>query len=102
MTKVIVDLFIEKGYPYNLNVNMDTVDGTNIEPSHTCYFYCESIGTLTFSVVDNRYELEISSIDTDKLGSSLEDYSVYVIANSDGKYRKVLSGRIHTDKKVRA
>ena len=102
MGKAIVDLFIEKSYPYNLNVNFDDTDGTDLEDLYACYFECDSIGQLAFSKANDRYELEISAANTDLLDDNLEEYTVYAIKVSDSSPKKLLSGRIHLDKKVRA
>lgn len=101
MGKAIVDLFIEPSYPYDLNVNFDDSDGTDLEDAYACYFECDSIGQLTFSKANDRYELTISGANTDKLLTTLEDYTVYAIKTADSSPTKLLSGRIHIDNKVR-
>lgn len=102
MAKVILDLYIEPSYPYQFNIDVNTAGGVDLEGDYSCYFYCESIGQLQFSVVGDRYELTISSTNTDKLLDNLEDYTVYVIKTADSVPEKLMSGRIHIDKKVRA
>lgn len=101
MGKAILDIFIEKGYPYDLNINMDTPDGTDLETDYSCYFECASVGSIQLSVANNRYETEISAVNTNKM-VHLEDYVVYVIETATSKPKKLLTGRLHIDKKVRS
>lgn len=102
MAKAILDLFIEQGYEYPLNINVNTPAGADLENDYSCFFECDSIGKLQFAVVGDRYELTLSVVNTNKLTKSLEGYVVYLIKTADGSYSKLLSGRIHVDKKVRA
>lgn len=97
-----MDLFIEKGYPYTFNLDMNNTDGADLEGDYYCYFECSSIGKLQFGVANNRYELEISEVNTNKLVNNLEEYVVYVVKKSNSKPEKLLTGRIHVDEKVRA
>ena len=103
MAKEILDIYVEPGYSYEFNLNFDTVTGVDLEPDYTCYFNCASIGELQFThnTTSKHYELLISEANTAKLLSNLEEYSVYVKKTADNKYDKLLSGRIHTDNKVR-
>lgn len=103
MAKEILDIYVEPGYRYEFNLNFDTVTGVDLEPDYTCYFNCASIGELQFThnTTSEQYELVISEANTAKLLSNLEEYSVYVKKTADNKYDKLLSGRIHTDNKVR-
>lgn len=103
MAKEILDIYVEPGYRYEFNLNFDTVTGVDLEPDYTCYFNCASIGELQFThnTTSKHYELLISEANTAKLLSNLEEYSVYVKKTADNKYDKLLSGRIHTDNKVR-
>ena len=103
MAKEILDIYVEPGYSYEFNLNFDTVTGVDLEPDYTCYFNCASIGELQFThnTTSKHYELVISEANTAKLLSNLEEYSVYVKKTADNKYDKLLSGRIHTDNKVR-
>ena len=101
MAKVISDISIEAGYPYLFNLNMDDADGNDLENDYTCWFECESIGKLQFSVDSDKYTLTISKENTGKLVENLEEYVVYTIKTTDGTYDKLLSGRMHIDKKVR-
>lgn len=101
MAKALLDISIEQGYPYLFTLNMDNSDGEDLENDYTCYFECESIGQLQFSVDVDKYSLTISKEDTGRLENNLEEYVVYIIKTADGEYEKLLSGRIHVDKKVR-
>ena len=101
MARAIQDLFINQGYNYYFSIDLEDSVGLDIEVDYTCYFECDSIGKLEFSVVDDRYELIISGSNTDKLETQLEEYVVYVTATIDGEYDKLLGGRIHIDEKVR-
>ncbi len=102
MAKAILDIFIEASYPYQFNLNLNESDGVDLETDYDCYFYCDSIGELQFSVANDRYELTISEINTAKLLTNLEEYSTYTIKKRDSSYSKLLSGRIHVDDNVRA
>jgi hypothetical protein len=101
MAKAILDIYIEQGYPYPFNLDMNDADGVDLEADYSCYFYCVTIGVLPFSVVGNRYELVISGINTAKVISNLDEYVVYTVKTSDSSEDKLLSGRIHSDAKVR-
>ena len=105
MAKALLDISIEAGYPYAFVIDMNNADGEDLEADYNCYFECESIGQLQFSLVSalvDSYELLISKENTDKLLTNLEEYTVYTVKISDGAYSKLLSGRIHVDDKVRA
>ena len=102
MAKAIQDLFINQGYPYELNINMQDSSGLDLEEDYHCYFECDSIGQLQFSVANDRYELTISAINTSKLSTTLEDYVVYIIKTADSVPEKLMSGRIHRDEEVRS
>ena len=102
MAKAIQDLFINQGYPYELNINMQDSSGLDLEEDYNCYFECDSIGQLQFSVANDRYELTISAINTSKLSTTLEDYVVYIIKTADSVPEKLMSGRIHIDEEVRS
>ena len=47
------------------------------------------------------YTLTLSGTDTAKLTDNLEEYVVYVTETATGVESKLLTGRIHLDKKVR-
>ena len=100
MAKEILDLFIEQNYPYELTLDFNASDGTDLETDYTCTFYSPSIGEKTFSVVTSAYYLELSAIDTNKLTTNMEEYTVYVTKIADSKKDKILSGRIVVDMKV--
>ena len=102
MAKIITDLFIEQGYPYDLNLDYNAADGENLETSYTCYFYSPSIGSKQFSVVNNAYSLTLSKTDTAKLIDNLEEYVVFTVKSSDLSEEKLMSGRIHRDIKIRS
>ena len=101
MAKLIMDINIEQGYPYDFVLDMNTTDGEDLETDYTCYFECKSMGKIVFPVVDGRYSVTIPKEKTSLLTQSLEDYVVYVVDNTTDEYSKLLSGRIHTDRKVR-
>ena len=101
MAKEILDIYIEPNYEYEFNLNFNDSNGTDLEGDYTCYFKCDSIGELAFSLVGSQYELVISEANTALLTSNLEEYAVYVKSTTTSKYDKLLSGRIHIDKKVR-
>ena len=103
MARAVLDLSIQAGYPYEITLDMEDYNGNDLEADYSCYFYCESIGTLTFSAnaTNDAWELEISEANTDLLLTNLEDYVVYTIKTSDSKKTKLLEGRIHVDAKVR-
>ena len=105
MAKLIMDINIEQGYPYDFVLNMNTTDGEDLETDYTCYFECKSMGRIDFPAVDGKYVLKIPREKTILLTKTLEDYVVYVVKNGEpdaGEYSKLLSGRIHTDRKVRS
>lgn len=100
MAKEILDIYIEQGYPYEFNLDFNNVDGSDLENSYTCYFENNSIGKKQYAVIDNRFDLTLSSIDTDKLKDNMENYVVYVVRNTDSTdINKLLTGRIILDKK---
>lgn len=101
MGNAILDLFISRNYIFPLSVSLDNEDGEDLESDYTCWFYCESIGSLEFTFVTDRWQLEISAINTNKITDRFEDYVVYAINTSDSKERKLISGRIVLDDKVR-
>jgi hypothetical protein len=107
MAKAILDIYFEKAFPYEFNLNMNTPAGEDLENDYNCYFECAPItagvgnSRLQFSVVNNRYHLDISGVNTDKITSSLEEYIVYIVEIATGKEEKLLSGRVHIDHKVR-
>lgn len=101
MAKEILDIYIEQGYPYEFELDMNSEQDEDLEDLYTCYFYCDSIGSKPFSVVNNAYVLILSGIDTNKLDTNLEDYVVYVVNNTTSIENKMLSGRIILDKKGR-
>jgi hypothetical protein len=101
MAKLIMDINIEQGYPYDFVLDMNTTDGEDLENDYTCYFECKSMGKIVFPVVDDKYFVTIPKEKTTLLTKSLEDYVVYVVNNTTDEYSKLLSGRIHTDRKVR-
>ena len=101
MAKEIIDIYIEQGYPYNFDLDFNLFDGSNLEDDYTCYFYSESIGTKQYTTTNNMFELTLSEADTNRLEMNLENYSVYVVNNQTSIEEKLLSGRIHLDKKIR-
>lgn len=102
MSRIIKDLNIEAGYPYEFNLDMNDALGVDLEGDYACYFECASVGRLQFSVVNNAYILTISKENTDKLLTNLEEYTVHTIKTVGGAYDKILQGRIHINDKVRA
>lgn len=101
MSNSILDLYISEGYPYQMSVSLNDEDDIDLESNYTCWFNSSSIGTLQFTFVTDRWQLEMSSTDTAKLTDSIEEYVVYAINISSGKKRKLISGRIRVDDKVR-
>lgn len=97
MAKEILDIYVEQGYPYDFTLDYNTVDGSNLESSHTCYFFSNSIGIKQFSIVDNKYSLVLGPEDTGKLTNNLEAYNIYAYETSTGTKLKLLSGRIILD-----
>lgn len=101
MAKEIIDIYVEQGYPYNFDLDFNLFDGSNLEDDYTCYFYSDSIGTKEYDVEDNIFKLTLSEADTSKLDNNLENYVVYVINTQTSTKEKLLSGRIHLDRKTR-
>lgn len=106
MGRAIQDLHIEAGYPYELEIDLNSYEGLDMEEDYTAYFECDSIGKLTFTPTDDGYSeytyiLTISKEDTDKLLVNLEKYTVYTIKTSDSDYDKLLEGRLHVNGKLR-
>ena len=102
MARTILDINVEAGYPYDFNIDMNDSDGLDMEDDYACYFECDSIGQLQFSVSNNSYALSISKENTDKLLTNMEKYTVYTIKTVGGAYSKLLEGRIHINNKVRS
>lgn len=102
MAKEIIDIYIEQGYEYPFNLDLNLFNGENLEYENDCYFECVSIGKKQFSVLNDYYTLTLSEADTGKLNNNLEPYTVYIQNTSTQKYEKLLSGRIHLDRKVKA
>lgn len=102
MAKEIIDIYIEKGYPYPFDIDFNTEDGLDLESEYTCWFENKDIGLKQFSVIDNTFKLILTQEDTGKLESNLEDYVVYAQKISTSEYEKLLSGRIIIDEKVRS
>ena len=50
MARSIIDLSISAGYPYELNVDFNDATGADLEALYNCYFECDSIGQLQFSL----------------------------------------------------
>lgn len=101
MAKEILDLYIEQGYEYPLNLDFNASDGSDLETDYTCFFESPSIGTKQFSVISNAFSLTLSEADTSKLTTNLEEYVVYAYNITNGTYDKLLSGRIHVDSRIR-
>ena len=106
MAKEIIDIFIEEGYPYDFELDFNDVEDADLEDDYSCIFYSSSIGSKSFSVGTNllgedMYTLTLSGTDTAKLTDNLEEYVVYVTETATGVESKLLTGRIHLDKKVR-
>ena len=97
MAKEILDIYVEQGYPYDFDLDFNASDGSNLESSHTCYFFSNSIGIKQFSIVDNKYNLVLGAEDTGKLVNNLEAYDIYAYETSTGSKIKLLSGRIILD-----
>lgn len=100
MAKEILDITIEKSYEYSFDLDFNLPDGTDLESQYTCYFKNTDIGTKTFSVINNKFSLVLTSEDTGKIQSNLQTYEVYVRHNVTTKYEKLLSGRIHIEESL--
>ena len=81
----------------------NATNGADLESDYRCFFECKSMGIFMFAVSGSgdRYELEISANNTNKLTTNLEEYVCWVEKISDGKTEKLLSGRIHLDKRIK-
>lgn len=99
MSKEILDIYIEQGYEYVFDINLNDINDEDLEPEYECYFESNSIGKKTYTVDTNIFKLTLSESDTSKLAANLEKYTVYAKKISTGKYEKLLSGRIHVDNK---
>lgn len=97
MAKEILDIYVEQGYPYDFDLDFNSIDGTDLENDYTCYFVNDSIGSKQFEVINNRYNMVLTSEDTGKLINNLEQYTIYAYEIVTGKKNKLLSGRIHLD-----
>ena len=97
MAKEISDIYVEKGYEYEFNLNFNSDTGTDLEPEYDCWFESSSIGVKQYTVLDNMFKLTLSATDTNKLTTNLEKYAVYVNNISSGVYSKLLTGRIHVE-----
>lgn len=97
MAKEILDIYVEKGYEYEFNLNFNSDTGTDLEPEYDCWFESSSIGVKQYTVLDNMFKLTLSATDTNKLTTNLEKYAVYVNNISSGVYSKLLTGRIHVE-----
>ena len=97
MAKEILDIYVEKGYEYEFNLNFNSDTGTDLEPEYACWFESSSIGVKQYTVLDNMFKLTLSATDTNKLTTNLEKYAVYVNNISSGVYSNLLTGRIHVE-----
>ena len=97
MSKEILDVYIEQGYEYVFDINLNDVDNNDLEGGYECYFESNSIGKKQYTVVNNMFRLTLSESDTSKLTTNLEKYNIYAKKISTGKYDKLLSGRMHID-----
>ena len=43
MAKEILDIYVEKGYEYEFNLNFNSDTGTELEPKYECWFESSSI-----------------------------------------------------------
>ena len=102
MAKEIIDIYIEQGYEYDFVLDYNLASGGDLESDYTCYFHNDSVGTKQFSVISGSYSLTLTEEDTGKITNNLESYVVYVQHNTTQKHEKLLSGRIHLDKKARS
>lgn len=100
MSKEILDIYVEQGYEYIFDLNLNDINDDDLEPLYECYFECNSIGKKTYTIEDNMFKLTLSESDTNKLTTNLEKYVVYAKKIATGKYEKLLTGRIHIDSKV--
>lgn len=99
MSKEILDVYIEQGYEYVFDVNLNDIYDNSLEPYYNCYFESSSIGTKQYTVDSDMFRLTLSETDTGKITDNLEKYTIYAKSISTGKYDKLLAGRIHLDKK---
>lgn len=97
MAKEILDIYVEKGYEYEFNLNFNSDTGIDLEPEYECWFESSSIGTKEYTVSENMFKLTLSASDTSKLTTNLEKYAVYVNNISSGVHSKLLTGRIHVE-----
>lgn len=97
MAKEILDIYVEKGYEYEFNLNFNSDTGTDLEPEYECWFESPSIGTKQYTVSEYMFKLTLSASDTNKLTTNLEKYAVYVNNISSGIHSKLLTGRIHVE-----
>ena len=49
MAKEILDIYVEKGYEYEFNLNFNSDTGTDLEPEYECWFESSSIGTKEYT-----------------------------------------------------
>lgn len=97
MAKEILNIYVEKGYEYIFDLNFNSEEGNDLESQYVCWFESSSIGQKQYTVSDNMFKLTLSAIDTNKLTTNLEKYSVYVNNISSGVHSKLLTGRIHVE-----
>ena len=97
MAKEILDIYVEKGYEYEFNLNFQDSTGDDLEIDYECWFESHSIGIKQYTVSDNMFKLTLSASDTSKLTVNLEKYAVYVSNISSGVHSKLLTGRIHVE-----
>ena len=100
MAKEIIDIYVEQGYPYSFDLDFNLYDGTDLENDYTCTFYNKNIGYKNFTNTGGYFSLVLTFEDTGKIVNNLENYVVYVTKISNSNKSKLLSGRIHLDKKV--
>lgn len=101
MAKEIIDIYIEQGYEYQFSLDFNLFDDSDLESEYTCKFYNDNIGYKTFTNTGSSYYLVLTAEDTGKISSNLEEYEVYVTERNSGISSKLLSGRIHIDRKIR-
>ena len=99
MAKEILDIYVEQGFSFGFDMDYNTYNGEDLEDTNDVYFENKSIGTKQFIVVNNTLYLELTESDTIKISSNLETYTVYAIDKLTSVKNKLLSGRIHLDKK---
>ena len=97
MAKEILDIYVEKGYEYEFNLNFNSDTGTDLEPEYECWFESSSIWIKEYTVSKNMFKLTLLATDTNKLTTNLEKYAVYVNNISSGVHSKLLTGRIHVE-----